>query len=223
MLYTISYVLLIPAMILCLVAQMRVRSTFNKYSKVGNMRGITGAQAAYGIMRDQNIDAVLEHTQGTLSDHYDPRTNTLRLSNGVYNEASVAALGVAAHEVGHLMQQQEGYFPMRLRTAVLPLAQLGSTLAMPLVFIGLFLEAMSLVNIGILLFSAVVLFQLVTLPVEFNASRRALLALEQGGYSAPDEIPRCKKVLSAAALTYVASVLVSMLQLLRFIGLSRRR
>ena len=211
-------IFIIPAMIISLIAQARVTSTFNKYNSVLNRRGYTGATVARKILDANGLTNVsIEHVSGTLSDHFDPRTNVVRLSDSTYNSTSVGAIGVAAHEVGHAIQHSIGYFPMKVRAAIIPVTNLGSQLSWPLFFIGLVLGFPLLTDIGILLFCAVVLFQLVTLPVEFNASRRALTTLEDDGILSDEELKGSKKVLTAAALTYVAALLTSFLYLLRFI------
>ena len=214
---------LIAIMLLSTLPQMLVRAQFSKYSRVPSDRRITGAQVAAAIMRDNGISAAVQHVGGTLSDHYNPRTNTLGLSSGVYDSASVAALGIAAHEVGHLMQKESGYVPLKIRTAIVPVVNLGSMLAMPLFLIGIIMGMMNLAWLGILLFCGVLAFQLVTLPVEFNASRRAMEALTGNGYISEEELPLVRKVLSAAALTYVAAALASLLQILRLVGMTRRK
>ena len=202
---------MVPAFILSLVAQGLVKSSFSKYSKVGNRRGITGAEAARRILDSSGLSEVrIEPAQGRgLSDHYDPRTKVLRLSPDVYGKASLASVGVAAHEAGHALQDSRGYTPLKLRSALVPAAQLGSTLAWPLLFLGMFL--------GVIFFSGAVLFQVVTLPVEFNASARAMRALEGVGILSGDELSGARRVLSAAALTYVAAAVTAVLQLLYFL------
>jgi len=220
-----TFILLIPALIFTFYAQSKVQGTFNKYSKIGSALNLTGAQLARRILDSSGLmDIQIEQVKGNLSDHYDPKKRVLRLSAGVYNSTSLAALGVAAHEVGHAIQHDRGYFPLHLRMTFVPVAQLGSTLAMPLFFIGLLFSAPMLLNYGIIAFAAVVLFQIITLPVEFDASKRALAILGDDGYLTTQEIGPAKKVLNAAALTYIASALVAVTTLLRFIilaGLSR--
>lgn len=219
-----TFLLLIPALILSLYAQFAVKNTFNKFSKMGTQRGVTGAQVASSILRQHAITTTgIESVPGTLTDHFDPRANVLRLSQGVYDSSSIAAVGVAAHEAGHVLQHEEGYFPIAFRNTILPVARIGSSLSMPLLFIGFILNSLNLLYIGIGLFSFAVLFQLVTLPVEFNASKRALISLEDGGFLTQDELPGAKKVLRAAALTYVAAAIASALQLLRFLLIAGRR
>ena len=222
------FVLVLPAILLALFAQLYVKSSFGKYSKVLTRRNMTGAQAAEAILRQSGVrDVKIEQVAGNLTDHYDPRKNVIRLSGNVYGSTSVSAVGVAAHEAGHAVQYAERYSPMKVRAAIVPVTQVGSWLAFPLIMAGLFLEASGLLWLawaGVGLFSMVALFQLITLPVEFNASRRALAGLQSGGYLSDGELPQAKKVLSAAALTYVAALAVSIMQLIRlFIMLNRRR
>ncbi|MDY3818018.1 MAG: zinc metallopeptidase [Lachnospiraceae bacterium] len=216
-----TYFLVLIGVIICSIASAKVRSTYNRYNRVRSSSGMTGAQAAERILRAAGItDVSIRHVSGSLSDHYDPRTKTVNLSDTVYGSQSVAAIGVAAHECGHVMQHAHGYFPLTFRSALVPVANIGSTLAWPLILIGLFFSGKSsslFIQFGILLFSLAVLFQLVTLPVEFNASRRALASVEQLGLLSSDEIPKTRRVLSAAALTYVASAAAAILQLLRLI------
>ena len=216
-----TYFLVLIGVIICSIASAKVRSTYNRYNRVRSSSGMTGAQAAERILRAAGItDVSIRHVSGSLSDHYDPRTKTVNLSDTVYGSQSVAAIGVAAHECGHVMQHAHGYLPLTFRSALVPVANIGSTLAWPMILIGLFFSGKSsslFIQFGILLFSLAVLFQLVTLPVEFNASRRALASVEQLGLLSSDEIPKTRRVLSAAALTYVASAAAAILQLLRLI------
>lgn len=210
--------LLIPVMILSLWAQFQVSGRFRKYSKVANRRGLTGAQAAESILRFHRVQGVaIRPCAGSLTDHYDPRDNTIYLSEPVYQAATVAAVGVAAHEAGHAVQYAVGYGPIRLRNAIVPVTQIGSRFSFILLLIGMLLYSQALFLIGIILFSLTTFFQLVTLPVEFNASSRALHALETGGFLDSQEIQGARKVLWAAAMTYVAALLTSILQLLRFV------
>ncbi len=228
-----TYLLVIIGVVLCLLAQMRVQSTFRKFEKVQCRNGMTGAEAAYRILRYAGItDVKIERISGSLTDHYDPRTKTLRLSDSVYGKSTVSAIGVAAHECGHAVQHQKNYAPLQFRSALVPVANLGSSLAWPLIIIGVILGGMVstgfpywLIMGGILLFTLAVLFQIVTLPVEFNASSRALKVLESTGILCQDEIGSARKVLGAAALTYVASAASAILQLLRLLILfgGRRR
>ena len=212
------FILILPAMIIAMIAQSRVQSSFQRYSRVASRRGITGAQAARRILDAYGLNHVqIQHIAGNLSDHYDPTTNVVRLSDSVYGSTSIASIGVAAHEVGHAIQHAHGYFPIKVRTAIIPITNLGSNLSMPLLFAGILFSAPSLVNLGIILFSTMTVFQLVTLPVEFNASSRALAILEQDYILEAEEIDGAKKVLSAAAMTYVAALITSAAQLLRLI------
>ncbi|HJC12707.1 MAG TPA: zinc metallopeptidase [Candidatus Agathobaculum intestinigallinarum] len=211
-------VLVIPCVILAFWAQARVKSTFGRYEQVLNVRGISGAQAAEAVLRQNGVTGVrIEWVAGKLNDHFDPRTNTIRLSSAVYSSTSVASVGVAAHEAGHAVQYAVGYFPIRLRAAIIPVTQFGSMAAFPLILLGLFMNSGIMIDIGILAFGLSTVFQLVTLPVELNASRRALAAIEEGGLLMPDEYPMAKKTLTAAAMTYVAALAVSLAQLLRLV------
>ncbi len=213
-----TYLLLIPAILLSLYAQAKVQTTFSKYAKVPARSGINGAQAARELLRQNQLyDVKVEQVSGRLSDHYDPRSKTLRLSPEVYSSSSLAALGIAAHETGHAFQHNNEYVPLKLRNAIVPVANIGSNLAFPLLLLGIILSMPTLVQIGIIAFSAAVLFQLITLPVEYNASNRAVAALESGGMIQGDETGSTRKVLNAAALTYVAATLMSILQLLRLL------
>ncbi|MDO4269622.1 MAG: zinc metallopeptidase [Eubacteriales bacterium] len=219
-------VLVLPCIVLAMWAQASVKSTFGKYERVRNRRGLTGAQAAEAVLRQNGVTGVrVEWVAGKLTDHFDPRTNTIRLSNAVYASDSVASVGVAAHEAGHAVQYAVGYAPIKLRAAIIPVTQFGSMAAFPLILLGLFLNHGILINIGIWAFALSTVFQLVTLPVEVNASRRALAAIEQGGLLTEDEYPMAEKTLSAAAMTYVAALAVSLAQLLRLLLLfgGRRR
>lgn len=216
-----TIVLLIPAIVLSLYAQMKVSSTFNRFSQVMSARGLTGAAVAKEILRQNGIfDVVVERVPGNLSDHYDPRARALRLSDPVYGSSSLAAIGVAAHEAGHAIQHEVGYVPIGIRSAIVPVAQFGSNLSMPLLLFGIFLGSPLLAKAGVLAFAAVVVFQLVTLPVEFNASSRAIAVLAGDGYLNPDEIGPTRKVLNAAALTYVAAALMGILNLIRLLIIS---
>jgi uncharacterized protein len=220
-----TLILLVPAFVFSLYAQYRVRSSFSRYSQMPSARGLTGAQAARLVLDSAGLGSVGVEVAGSrLSDHYDPRTRMLTLSPDVGQSNSLAALGVAAHEAGHAMQHAQGYAAFRLRSAIVPVANIGSNLGIILFFVGLvFLRDGLLMNIGIVLFAAAVLFTLVTLPVEFNASRRAMTQLENRSILVGDELAGAKKVLSAAALTYVAAALMAILQLLRLILISRER
>lgn len=226
MLYYDAYyfMLVVPALLISLFAQYKVSHTFSKYSSVLNRRNNTGEQIARKILSMNGLSNVsVRHINGNLTDHYNPADNTVNLSETVYSSASVAALGVAAHEVGHAIQHAKGYFAIRARNAVLPVARIASTTAPYLALLGFVLGIEMLVSFGIILFSAVVLFQLITLPVEFNASRRALTMLDEYGLLDSDEIPMTKKVLSAAAMTYLASALMGIANLLRLVLLARNR
>ena len=222
-----TYFLVVIGAVICLIASARVKSTFHKYSGRRNASNLTGAQAAERVLYRAGIfDVSIRHVSGNLTDHYDPRNKTLNLSDSVYGSASVAAVGVAAHECGHAIQHQQKYAPLTLRSAIVPVANLGSTLAWPLIVLGLLFSSSTgslLLNLGILCFSFAVLFQLVTLPVEFNASRRALAILEDTGSLNSSELPMTRKVLRAAALTYVAGAAASILQLIRLLILSGGR
>lgn len=216
-----TYILVIIGAIICMAASTKVKTTFNKYSKYRSMSGMTGAMAAERILRAAGItDVVVRQVPGSLSDHYNPSNKTLNLSDTVYGSNSVAAVGVAAHECGHAIQHARGYAPLSLRTAFVPVANIGSMLAWPVIILGLLINSrssMMFINIGILLFSFAVIFQLITLPVEFNASRRALVMLKTQGILGDDELVYTRKVLGAATLTYVASAAAAILQLLRII------
>lgn len=217
---TIYWIVLIPVILLSVYAQMQVSSNFNRYSGVRNRRAITGAQAAYEVLRAHGVtDVAIRPCRGNLTDHYDPRDNTIYLSEPVYHTASVAAVGVAAHEAGHAVQYAVGYGPVRVRMAILPVTQFGSKFSFIAITLGLLLYAQPLFAIGIVLFALTTLFQLVTLPVEFDASARAIGTIEGTGMLDEEEQKGAKKVLRAAALTYVAALLSSLAQLLRYVML----
>lgn len=222
-----TYILVVIGAVICMIASTRVKGTFNKYSQLRSMSGMNGAQVAQRVLQAAGIyDVQVRHVSGSLTDHYDPRTKTVNLSDPVYNATSVAALGVAAHECGHAIQHAKSYAPLSIRSALVPIANFGSMLAWPVVLIGLFFNTRSsglIIDIGILLFSAAVLFQLVTLPVEFDASRRALVMLRTQGILADDELKYTRRVLKSAALTYVASAAAAILQLLRIILITNGR
>ena len=220
-----TYILVIIGAVICLIASAKLNSTFNKYNRVRSTTGMTGAQVAERILHAQGLYGVrVEHIGGNLTDHYDPRTKVVRLSDSVYNSSSVAAIGVAAHECGHAIQDQKEYAPLRIRSAIVPAANFGSKVCWLFIIGGLLLGANQvLINIGILLFSLAVLFQLVTLPVEFNASNRAIAILDQSGILSQEEVKGTKKVLSAAAMTYVASAAAAILSLLRLLILFGNR
>lgn len=229
MYYDPTYFLVLIGVVLSLLAQAKVNTTFSKYSRVGNVRRMTGAEAAQRILHDAGVyDVRVEHIAGNLTDHFDPRTKVLRLSDAVYGQASVAAIGVAAHECGHAIQHARGYAPLKLRSMLVPVANFGAKIAWPLIIFGLFITGESsllLINLGIIAFLGSVLFQVVTLPVEFNASNRAIQILGNAGMLQNDELRGARKVLNAAALTYVASAATAILQLLRIFLLvgGRRR
>jgi len=215
-------VILLISIIITVYAQWKVKSTFRRYSQVASFSGRNGASIAQNLLHDSGIhDVDIEMTPGELSDHYDPRSKTLRLSEGTYRSNSVAAIGVAAHEVGHAIQHHSGYMPLNLRSGLVPVAQYGSWLAWPLVIGGIIFSFSPLIKLGIFLFAGVVIFQLVTLPVEFNASRNALVQLKAGGYLANNELAGARKVLTAAALTYVAAAAVAILNLIRLLLIAR--
>lgn len=216
--------LIIIGIVISMWAQAKVTGTFNKYLRVKNRRGITGYEVASEILRKNGVtDVQVVQIQGKLSDHFDPRRRVVRLSPDVYQGRSIASLAVAAHEIGHVLQHEEGYAPIRVRDSLVPVASIGSKFSWILILAGLFLGMTGLATIGVWLFSAVVLFQIVTLPVEFNASSRALATLEGSYYLSEDEMPAAKKVLNAAAMTYVAATLVAVLQLIRLLMLTGRR
>ena len=210
-------------LVMGLWAQNKVKRTFERWSQVPVGNGMTGAQAAAEVVRASGLrDVEIRSVEGRLSDHYDPRNRTLNLSADVGQAATVAALGVAAHEAGHAIQDARGYVPMRVRQTFVPVASIGSSLAFPLIFLGFILGSLGMVNIGLALFTAIVLFQLITLPVEFDASRRALVALREGGLLRTAELDGARQVLSAAAWTYVAAFVAALAQLLYFFLASRR-
>ena len=215
-----TWILVIIGAVLSMAASAKVNSTFNKYSKVRSMTGMTGEDAAKRLLNSQGIyDVTVRPVKGQLTDHYDPRTKTVNLSESVFHSTSVAAIGVAAHECGHAMQDNVGYVPLKLRGAIVPVANIGSQAAFPLIIIGVLIGGMGspLVNIGLILFSLAVIFQLITLPVELTASRRAITLLDQVGILVGQEVNQTRKVLGAAALTYVAALAASVLQLLRLV------
>lgn len=228
-----TYLLIVlPCLLLSMLASWYVNRTFKRYAKVHSSRGITGAQAAQRVLFNNGVTNVrVEHVSGELTDHYDPKSNVIRLSDEVYGNTSAAAIGVACHEAGHAVQHATGYFPIKIRSAIIPITNIGSQLAMPLILLGLLFSVLGyfstiLVDLGIACFGLSVIFQLVTLPVEFNASRRAIRAIEDGELLNCEELRDAKKTLTAAALTYVAALAVSVAQLLRLIllfGGNRRR
>lgn len=216
--------LVVPALLIAMWAQFNVQTTFRKYNRISNSRGLTADQAARQILDDNGLYQVsIERVPGKLSDHYDPKANVIRLSDSTYGSISVGAIGVAAHEAGHAVQYATGYFPTKIRSVLIPITQIGSSIAIPLAIFGIVFSFYPLVTIGILLFCSVVLFQLITLPVEFNASRRALKTLDESRMLEGEELIVAKRVLRAAALTYVAGLLVAVANLVRLIALSNRR
>jgi len=223
--YDISFLaFMLPALIFSIVCQVMVKSAYKKQSRVRNARGVTGAQAAERVLRHYGIANVrVEMTSGTLSDHYDPRGKTIRLSEGVYNSPSVAAVGIAAHEAGHAAQHALNYIPIKLRNGILPVVKIGTWAAMPIMLLGYFLDFFGLVTVGLALFSLMAVFQFVTLPIEFNASRRAMKVIEAEGMLAGSELAGAQKVLRAAALTYVAALVMTILNLLRMVSRFGRR
>ncbi|HCI59203.1 zinc metallopeptidase [Ruminococcus sp.] len=220
-------VFIVPCIIITLICQVKVQSTFSKYSKIRNSRNITGAQAAEYVLRQNGVTGVrIEHVSGSMTDHFDPRTNVIRLSDTVYNSNSVAAVGVACHEAGHAVQHAVGYLPNKIRGIILPMAKIGSQLSWILILLGLVFTAkvgFVLLYIGIVLFSLSVLFTIATLPVEFNASKRALECIRESDLLYGDEYTGAKRTLQAAAMTYVASALTAIMQLLRLIVIARSR
>ena len=227
--YDPTYVMVLIGVVICMLASANVNRTFQKYSRIRSHSGMTGREAAERLLHANGIyDVTVQRVAGNLTDHYNPRNKTLNLSDSTYASTSVAAIGVAAHECGHAVQHANGYAPLKIRGSLVPVANFGSTLAWPLILIGFLIQgnaSVLLINLGILLFSAAVLFQIVTLPVEFNASSRALKSLEINGILYTEEVADTRKVLRAAALTYVASAASAILQLLRLILISggRRR
>lgn len=221
--YDASILILLPALILALYAQFKVQSAYKQYSQVYSSKGYTGAQVARHILDSNGLHSVaVERVAGTLSDHYDPRSNVVRLSEGVYGSSSIAAVGVAAHECGHAVQHAKGYAPMKLRSAIVPVTSIGSKLSVPILLVGLFLGSSTLVLAGCVCYALMAVFQLVTLPVEFNASNRALAVIRQDQLLVGEEYDGAKKVLQAAALTYVAALISALAQLLRLLSLAGR-
>ena len=219
-----TYLLILPGFIIALWAQIKVSTTFSKYSKIKTEKGLTGYAAARRILDANGLAHVkIEQIRGDLTDHYDPKANVIRLSDAVYNATSPAAIGVAAHEAGHAIQHAQNYAPINVRMKLVPITNIGSMISMPLFFIGLIMVYEPLIYAGIILYSLVALFQLVTLPVEFNASSRAMSVLASSGMLTQSELKASRKVLSAAAMTYVAALLTSLLTLLRLIILANGR
>lgn len=227
MFYDPTYILVMIGVVICLLASAKMNSTFSKYSRVRSHSGMTGKEAAEALLHREGIyDVRVEYVAGNLTDHYDPRSKVLHLSDATYQQTSVAAIGVAAHECGHAIQHARGYAPLSIRSALVPVANFGSSIAWPLIIIGLIMNSQTsqlFLNLGVIAFSMAVLFQIVTLPVEFNASRRALKILGNTGMLYPDEVRETRKVLTAAALTYVAGAASAILQLLRLIMISNSR
>jgi len=225
--YDYTYLIyLLPAMIVTMIAQVRVKSAFRKYSRIATARNMTGAQAAEAVARFGGADGVqIQRISGSLTDNFDPRNNTISLSEDVYSSSTIAAVGVAAHEAGHAIQNAKGYLPNKIRAVLVPVTSFGSKLAIPLVIIGLILPVQYdfVVTIGIVLYSFAVLFQLITLPVEFNASFRAIKALDAAGILYPDELEGAKSVLKAAAMTYLAASFAAIMNLLRLLALAGNR
>lgn len=216
-------VFVIPAVLFAMIAQFMVTSTFNKYNKVHNSRKVTGFMAARMILDANGLDNVgISRVKGNLTDHYDPKTNTIRLSESVFENTSVGAIGVAAHEAGHAVQYATGYIPIKIRSAIIPITNIGSSLAFPLVILGIILSFPSIAYIGVILFGFAVLFQLVTLPVEFNASRRAMTELKSNQTLSAEELQGSRKVLTAAAMTYIAALAVSLGNFIRLLFIARR-
>lgn len=223
--YWSSYMIyILPALILSLIAQAKVKSAYAKYSRVRASSNLTGADIASRILSKANInDVSIGRVSGELTDHYDPRKKEINLSSNIHNGNTIAAYGIAAHEAGHVLQHYEGYAPIKLRNSIVPVVKISSSAAIPLFFLGFLFNAGSFMTLGIILFSGVVVFHLVTLPVEFNASKRAISVLQNDGYLSRTEISGVKEVLNAAALTYVASAVMAAMQLLRLLAMSRRR
>lgn len=211
-------ILVVPALLLAIWAQVQVKTTYSKYSRVPNSRGMTGAYAAQAVLNFYGItDVRIERVSGNLTDHYDPRSKVIRLSDGVYNSSTVAAIGIACHEAGHAAQHAENYAPIKIRNAIIPVCNIGSTIGIPLALIGWIFSFSILIYVGLGLYAAVFIFQVATLPVEFNASRRAIKVIDETQLLRDDEIGGAKKVLAAAAMTYVASMIVSLANLLRLL------
>lgn len=212
------WIILMPAFLIALLAQLNVSATFNRYSRIASRRGLTGAQAAEAVLRANGVYGVrIERVAGRLSDHYDPRTNVIRLSDGVYGSSSIASVGVAAHEAGHAVQYAQAYGPIKVRGAIIPVCNFSSQISILLIILGFVLYSQPLFAVGVVLFAVATLFQVVTLPVEFDASRRAVRCLAETGLLDDQELRGAKKVLGAAAMTYVAALLVSLAQLLRYV------
>ena len=222
--YYLTGFIMIPVLIFALICQSKVKSNFNKYSRIRNSRGLTGAEAAYRLLQLNGItDVRIKQISGSLTDHYNPKTKEICLSEGVFSSQSIAAVGIACHEAGHACQHAQNYFPLTIRNKVIPLTNIGSTAGIPLALLGIFFAFEPLIYVGIALYGAVALFQLITLPVEFNASARALRTIQDNGFLIPEEYTGAKKVLTAAALTYVAALASALATLLRLLILANRR
>lgn len=216
--WDISMIILIPGLLLAMYAQAKVSSTYNRYKKVTSHSGYTGAQFARKMLNDNGLyDVTITQISGRMSDHYDPRANQVRLSAEVYNGTSIASLGIAAHEVGHAVQHATNYFPLTVRNLVVPVTNFSSSIYMLLIFLGIIMNSFSMIQFGIMLFAVIVIFQVITLPVEFNASRRAIATLGGDGVLDAEELSGAKRVLGAAAMTYVAAMVTAVLQLLQFL------
>lgn len=223
-LYYVSGIIMIPVLIFASICQLKVRSNYKKYGRIRNARNMTGAEAAYQLLQMNGIsDVRIKRITGNLTDHYNPKTKEICLSEGVFNSNSIAAVGIACHEAGHACQHAQGYFPLKIRNFVIPVTRFGSSLGIPLVLLGLFFSWQPLIYIGIVLYAAVAVFQLITLPVEFNASKRALQTIRANGFLVGQEYSGAKKVLTSAALTYVAALASALATLLRLIFLAGRR
>lgn len=223
-LYYASGIIMIPVLIFASICQLKVRSNYKKYGRIRNARNMTGAEAAYQLLQMNGIfDVRIKRIAGNLTDHYNPKTKEICLSEGVFNSNSIAAVGIACHEAGHACQHAQGYFPLKIRNFVIPVTRFGSSLGIPLVLLGLFFSWQPLIYIGIVLYAAVAVFQLITLPVEFNASKRALQTIKANGFLVGQEYSGAKKVLTSAALTYVAALASALATLLRLIFLAGRR
>lgn len=221
--YYLTGFIMVPVIIFAFICQLKVNSNYKKFSKIANSRGMTGADAAYNLLRINGItDVKIRKIQGNLTDHYNPQTKEICLSEGVFGSRSIAAVGIACHEAGHACQHAMGYFPLKIRNAVIPATKFGSTLGIPLALFGIIFNFEPLIYVGIILYSLVALFQLITLPVEFNASKRALQTISANGFLVGEEYNGAKKVLTAAALTYVAALASSLATLLRLLLVARR-
>lgn len=216
--WDISMIILIPGLLLAMYAQAKVSSTYNRYKKITSHSGYTGAQFARKMLNDNGLyDVTITQISGRMSDHYDPRANQVRLSTEVYNGTSIASLGIAAHEVGHAVQHATNYFPLTVRNLVVPVTNFSSSIYMLFIFIGIIMNSFSMIQFGIMLFAVIVIFQVITLPVEFNASRRAIATLGGDGVLDAEELSGAKRVLGAAAMTYVAAMVTAVLQLLQLL------